>query len=78
MRRDPRRERQGAGIRAPRAVGYAPQQHKHLAAHPANPWWWKVLRLGPRSSWARAFDVDWNPPKRELRETVLLPVLGDH
>lgn len=50
----------------------------HLAAHPANPWWWKVLRLGRRSRWASAFDVDWDPPKRELRETILLPVLGDH
>ena len=50
----------------------------HLAAHPANPWWWKVLRLGRRSSWAPVFDVDWDPPKRELRETILLPVLGDH
>ena len=50
----------------------------HLAAHPANPWWWDVLRLGPRSRWSVAFDVDWDPPKRELRETILLPVLGDH
>lgn len=50
----------------------------HLAAHSANPWWWDVLRLGRRSRWARAFDVDWDPPKRALVDTVLLPVLGDH
>jgi (1->4)-alpha-D-glucan 1-alpha-D-glucosylmutase len=50
----------------------------HLAADPANPWWWDVLRLGRRSRWAAAFDVDWDPPKRELRERILLPVLGDH
>ena len=50
----------------------------HLAAHPANPWWWDLLRLGRRSPWAAAFDIDWDPPKRELRGTVLLPVLGDH
>ncbi len=50
----------------------------HLAAHPANPWWWDVLRLGPRSRWAEAFDIDWDPPKSALRGKVLLPVLGDH
>ena len=50
----------------------------HLAAHPANPWWWDVLRLGRHSRWSVVFDVDWDPPKRELRETILLPVLGDH
>jgi (1->4)-alpha-D-glucan 1-alpha-D-glucosylmutase len=50
----------------------------HLAAHAANPWWWDVLRLGRRSAWAQAFDVDWDPPKRALVDTVLLPVLGDH
>jgi (1->4)-alpha-D-glucan 1-alpha-D-glucosylmutase len=50
----------------------------HLAGHPANPWWWKVLRLGRHSRWAAVFDVDWDPPKRELRDTVLLPVLADH
>lgn len=50
----------------------------HLAAHPSNPWWWKVLRLGRRSRWAGVFDVDWAPSAREPRETVLVPVLGDH
>ncbi|MEJ7844966.1 MAG: malto-oligosyltrehalose synthase [Acidimicrobiales bacterium] len=50
----------------------------HLAAHPANPWWWDVLRLGPRSRWAEAFDIDWDPPKSALRGKVLLPILGDH
>ncbi len=50
----------------------------HLAAHPANPWWWDVLRLGRSSAWAPAFDIDWDPPKRELAERVLLPILADH
>ncbi|MBA2280542.1 MAG: malto-oligosyltrehalose synthase, partial [Acidimicrobiia bacterium] len=50
----------------------------HMAADAANPWWWDVLRLGRRSRWAATFDVDWDPPKGQLRETVLVPVLGDH
>ena len=45
---------------------------------PANRWWWDVLENGPAGRWAHAFDVDWNPPERRLKNTVLLPVLGDH
>lgn len=43
-----------------------------------NTWWWDVLENGPASQWARYFDVDWKPPQRRLRDTVLLPILGDH
>jgi len=64
-------DRHGLGI----VVDVVPN---HLAAHPANPWWWDLLRLGRRSRWSVAFDVDWDPPKRELAEQILLPVLGDH
>jgi (1->4)-alpha-D-glucan 1-alpha-D-glucosylmutase len=42
-----------------------------------NPWWNDVLACGPRSPYARTFDIDWRPPKPELRDKVLLPVLGD-
>ena len=44
----------------------------------ANRWWWDVLENGPASRFASFFDVDWDPPDRRNRDTVLLPVLGDH
>ena len=42
-----------------------------------NPWWRDVLAHGPASEYARFFDIDWNPVKRELRRKLLLPILGD-
>jgi (1->4)-alpha-D-glucan 1-alpha-D-glucosylmutase len=42
-----------------------------------NPWWRDVLENGPSSPYARFFDIDWQPLKRELENKVLLPVLGD-
>ena len=46
-------------------------------AHPSNVWWWDVLENGPSSPFARYFDIDWHPPKADLVNKVLLPVLGD-
>lgn len=43
-----------------------------------NPWWWDVLENGPSSRYAYYFDVEWDHPEAKLRNTVLLPVLGDH
>jgi (1->4)-alpha-D-glucan 1-alpha-D-glucosylmutase len=43
-----------------------------------NPWWWDVLENGPSSRYAVYFDVDWEPPEARLRNTVLLPILGNH
>ena len=43
----------------------------------ANEWWWDVLENGPSSPYARYFDINWNPPKRDLVNKVLLPILGD-
>ncbi len=43
-----------------------------------NAWWWDVLENGPASRYARYFDVDWDPPESKLRNTVLLPILGEH
>ncbi|HEY8545133.1 MAG TPA: malto-oligosyltrehalose synthase, partial [Acidimicrobiales bacterium] len=43
-----------------------------------NRWWWDVLENGPSSLWAGHFDVTWDPPEEKLRNTVLLPILGDH
>lgn len=45
--------------------------------HPSNLWWWDVLENGPSSAFARYFDIDWHPPKEELVNKVLLPLLGD-
>jgi (1->4)-alpha-D-glucan 1-alpha-D-glucosylmutase len=50
----------------------------HMAVTPENAWWTDVLENGPSSRWASYFDVDWDPPERKLRNTVLLAVLGDH
>jgi (1->4)-alpha-D-glucan 1-alpha-D-glucosylmutase len=46
-------------------------------AETQNHWWMDVLENGPASSYARFFDIDWVPLKRELENKVLLPVLGD-
>lgn len=45
--------------------------------HPSNRWWWDVLENGPSSVYSRFFDIDWNPPKSELADKVLLPFLPD-
>jgi (1->4)-alpha-D-glucan 1-alpha-D-glucosylmutase len=43
----------------------------------ANRWWLDVLENGPGSPYARFFDVDWQPPKENFANKVLLPILGD-
>ncbi len=43
----------------------------------ANPWWRDVLENGPSSRFAEFFDIDWDPEKPELKNKVLLPILGD-
>ena len=43
----------------------------------ANQWWNDVLENGPSSPYADFFDIDWNPPKNDLANKVLLPVLGE-
>lgn len=43
---------------------------------PANVWWQDVLENGPASPYASWFDIDWNPPKPDLRNKVLFPMLG--
>jgi (1->4)-alpha-D-glucan 1-alpha-D-glucosylmutase len=50
----------------------------HMGADAAaNPWWRDVLENGPSSRYAEFFDIDWNPEKGELKNKVLLPILGD-
>lgn len=36
-----------------------------------NPWWRDVMENGPSSIYARFFDIDWQPLKRELENKVL-------
>jgi (1->4)-alpha-D-glucan 1-alpha-D-glucosylmutase len=42
-----------------------------------NEWWNDVLENGPISTYAPFFDIDWSPLQTELRNKVLLPILGD-
>ena len=50
----------------------------HMSNDPVtNLWWRDVLENGPSSPFARFFDVDWDPIKPELKERLLLPILGD-
>jgi (1->4)-alpha-D-glucan 1-alpha-D-glucosylmutase len=42
-----------------------------------NAWWMDVLENGPSSVYADFFDIDWDPVKKELKDKVLLPVLGE-
>ncbi len=42
-----------------------------------NEWWDDLLENGPGSPYAAFFDIDWQPPKRNLENKVLLPILGD-
>ncbi|MEZ5353557.1 MAG: malto-oligosyltrehalose synthase [Bryobacteraceae bacterium] len=50
----------------------------HMGNDPAaNPWWRDLLENGPSSPYSRYFDVDWDPVKPELKNRILLPVLGD-
>ncbi|MCC7031294.1 MAG: malto-oligosyltrehalose synthase [Acidobacteria bacterium] len=42
-----------------------------------NGWWRDVLENGPSSPFARVFDIDWDPLKPELKNRLLLPILGE-
>jgi glycogen operon protein len=50
--------------------------HMGIAAG-QNPWWEDVLENGPSALHAEFFDIDWQPPRADMADTVLLPVLGD-
>ncbi len=51
----------------------------HMAVdHRQNAWWWDLLRHGPSSRYAPAFDIDWEPPEVRFQGLVTLPVLPDH
>lgn len=48
--------------------------HMYIA-DPLNLWWFDVLENGPSSRYADYFDIDWHPPRLELVNKVLLPLL---
>ncbi len=50
--------------------------HMSIAASD-NLWWNDVLENGPSSPYAQFFDIDWRPPKPDLADKTLLPMLGD-
>jgi len=50
----------------------------HMGNDPqTNGWWRDVLENGPSSPFARYFDIDWDPIKPELKNRLLLPILGE-
>ncbi|MEC4675752.1 MAG: malto-oligosyltrehalose synthase [Nitrospirota bacterium] len=42
-----------------------------------NIWWMDILENGPASIYAGYFDIDWEPVKKELKDRILIPILGD-
>lgn len=49
----------------------------HMCIDKDNTWWMNVLENGPSSLYANHFDIDWEPVKKELKNKILLPILGD-
>jgi len=49
----------------------------HMGITGVNRYWLDVLENGPSSIYAKFFDINWQPEKRELKEKVLIPILGD-
>lgn len=43
-----------------------------------NKWWMDILENGQSSFYAKFFDIEWNPVKKELKDKILLPILSDH
>jgi (1->4)-alpha-D-glucan 1-alpha-D-glucosylmutase len=49
----------------------------HMGIGSNNTLWLDVLENGPASVYAHFFDINWEPVKKELKDKVLIPVLGD-
>jgi (1->4)-alpha-D-glucan 1-alpha-D-glucosylmutase len=50
----------------------------HIGVGPDNRWWVDVLENSLASSYADFFDINWQPQEEELKNRILLPVLGDY
>ncbi len=49
----------------------------HMGVHYSdNEWWLDVLEWGPKSRYAKAFDIDWDMLPHRRKPGVLLPILG--
>lgn len=49
----------------------------HMCIEKDNMRWMDVLENGPSSLYADYFDIDWEPIKKELKDKILLPILGN-
>lgn len=49
----------------------------HMCVHAMNGWWMDVLENGISSRYAGYFDIEWNPVNPDLKDKVLLPILGE-
>jgi (1->4)-alpha-D-glucan 1-alpha-D-glucosylmutase len=49
--------------------------HMNIASK-ENVWWMDVLENGPCSIYSNFFDIEWEPIKKELKDKILLPILG--
>jgi (1->4)-alpha-D-glucan 1-alpha-D-glucosylmutase len=48
----------------------------HMGVGNKSEWWQDVLQNGQASAYSDWFDIDWEPLKPELRNKLLLPILG--
>ena len=49
----------------------------HMGIGRTSVWWQDVLQNGHASRYANYFDIDWRPLKEEMRDKLLLPILGN-
>jgi (1->4)-alpha-D-glucan 1-alpha-D-glucosylmutase len=49
----------------------------HMGIGRDSVWWQDVLENGHASRYANFFDIDWSPLKEEMRDKLLLPILGN-
>jgi (1->4)-alpha-D-glucan 1-alpha-D-glucosylmutase len=49
----------------------------HMGIGRDSVWWQDVLENGHASRYANYFDIDWSPLKAEMRDKLLLPILGN-
>src|SRR5277367_37837 len=48
----------------------------HMGIGNDSRWWQDVLENGRASEYAAYFDIDWDPPKPDMWNKLLLPILG--
>jgi (1->4)-alpha-D-glucan 1-alpha-D-glucosylmutase len=48
----------------------------HMGVGNESVWWQDVLENGRASEYAEYFDIDWTPLKTEMKDKLLLPILG--